>query len=69
MFILVERVTSNIFVLVVMHDDEMLDCISVTGTFELSSEEKTKPEWYMCIGIDITHKCAEQNSVITWIYY
>jgi hypothetical protein len=52
-----------------MHDDGMLDCICVTGTFELSSEEKTKPEWYMCIGIDITHKCAEQNSVITWIYY
>jgi hypothetical protein len=43
MFIFVERVTSNIFVLVVMHD-EMLDCISVTGNFELSSEEKTKPE-------------------------
>lgn len=68
MFIFVERVTSNIFVLVVMHD-EMLDCISVTGNFELSSEEKTKPEWYMCIGIDITHKCAEQNNVIAWIYY
>jgi hypothetical protein len=44
MFIFVERVTSNIFVLVVMHDDEMLECIFVTGTFELSSEEKTKPE-------------------------
>jgi hypothetical protein len=51
-----------------MHD-EMLGCISVTGNFELSSEEKTKPEWYMCIGIDITHKCAEQNNVIAWIYY
>jgi hypothetical protein len=66
MFIFVERVTSNGFVLVAMHDVEMLDCISVTRSFELSNEEKkNKPEWYMCIGIDITHKCAEQNSVIT----
>jgi len=64
MFIFVERVTSNVFVLVAMHDVEMLDCISVTGSFELSNEEKNKPEWYMCIGIAITHKCAEQNSVI-----
>jgi len=31
MFIFVERVISNIFVLVVIHDDEMLDSISVTG--------------------------------------
>jgi hypothetical protein len=65
MFIFVERVTSNIFVLVVMHDDEMLGCLSVAGTFELSSEERTKPERYMCIRTDITHKPAEQNSVIT----
>jgi hypothetical protein len=65
MFIFVERVTSNIFVLVVMHGDEMLDCISVTGTFEIHSEGKTKPECYMFIGNDITHKCAEQSSVIT----
>jgi hypothetical protein len=50
-----------------MHGDEMLDCISVTGIFKPHSEEKTKPEWYMYIGINITHKCAEQNSVITWI--
>jgi hypothetical protein len=44
MLIFVERVTSKIFLLVVMHGDEMLDCISATGTFELHSEEKTKPE-------------------------
>lgn len=48
-----------------MHGDEMLDCISVTGSFEIHSEEKTKPEHYVFLGIDITHKCAEQNSVIT----
>jgi hypothetical protein len=65
----VERVTSNIFVSVVMHGYKMLDCISVTGIFEIHSDEKIKPEWYMYIGNDITYKSAEQNSVITWIYY